>query len=89
MLADNTTRPVPQANLRTWDDGKRCAECCNGERCDDPTHFDRRHCPHCKGTGWALWTHAGRKDYAAYLVSRGAIEQQANADISKLIDGAV
>lgn len=28
-----------------------CAECCNGDRCDDPTHFSRGSCPFCLGTG--------------------------------------
>lgn len=31
--------------------GNRCAECCNGDRCDDPTHYDRENCPCCLGTG--------------------------------------
>ena len=52
---------------RTWDEGKRCASCCNGDRCDDPSHYDRTHCPHCKGTGWALWTREGLADFIAYL----------------------
>jgi hypothetical protein len=53
---------------RTWDEGKRCAECCTGDRCDDPTHYDRTNlrfgCPHCLNTGWALWTLEGQADYA-------------------------
>lgn len=28
-----------------------CAECCNGDRCDDASHVDRRSCTHCNGTG--------------------------------------
>ena len=28
-----------------------CNECCNGDRCDDPTHFNRESCPFCLGTG--------------------------------------
>lgn len=28
-----------------------CAECCNGDRCDDPSHFNRDSCPFCLGTG--------------------------------------
>jgi hypothetical protein len=71
--------------LRTWDDGKRCAECCNGDRCDDPTHFDRQSCPHCKGTGWALWSEAGREDYVKYLMGWGRqTEQQARESLEKL-----
>lgn len=41
---------------RVWvgSSGRRgCSHCCNGDRCDDPTHFDRRHCPYCRGTGEA------------------------------------
>ncbi len=30
-----------------------CAHCCNGDRCDDPTHLERRRCPYCRGTGSA------------------------------------
>lgn len=70
--------------LRTFDNGKRCAECCNGDRCDDPTHYDRRHCPHCKGTGWALWSEVGREDYLAYLMGWGRMnEQDARAALAK------
>ena len=33
-----------------------CAECCNGDRCDDdciaPYKGRRNECPHCKGKGW-------------------------------------
>lgn len=28
-----------------------CAECCNGDRCDDATHRDRERCFYCYGTG--------------------------------------
>lgn len=35
---------------KTWAPG-RCNHCCNGDRCDDPSHFDRARCPHCRGTG--------------------------------------
>jgi hypothetical protein len=28
-----------------------CDECCNGDRCDDPTHYNRASCPFCLGTG--------------------------------------
>lgn len=68
---------------RTWDDGKRCASCCNGDRCDDPDHYSRENCPHCKGTGWALWTEAGRADYLAYHMKRGATPEQAQAVLAK------
>lgn len=72
------------AELRTWGDGKRCDECCNGDRCDDPTHRNRKFCPHCKGTGWALWTEAGRDDYLKYLASRGLTAEQAAAKLAEL-----
>lgn len=37
---------------KTWDDeGIRCDECCNGDRCDEPSHQDRKSCTYCKGTG--------------------------------------
>lgn len=69
---------------RTWDDGTRCDECCNGDRCDDPTHHDRNHCPYCKGTGWALWSDVGRSDYIAYLTNRqGLTAEQAEAVLTK------
>lgn len=39
--------------------GYGCAECCNGDRCDEdcnrkttPYHGRRNECPHCKGKGW-------------------------------------
>lgn len=35
---------------KTWAPG-RCNHCCNGDRCDDPSHYDRAYCPHCHGTG--------------------------------------
>ncbi len=35
---------------KTWEPG-RCDHCCNGDRCDDPSHYDRKRCPHCHGTG--------------------------------------
>ncbi len=37
--------------------GATCDHCCNGDRCDDPTHYERGRpdwrvrCPHCRGTG--------------------------------------
>lgn len=34
-----------------WYNGKLgCNECCNGDRCDDPTHRSRESCPYCLGT---------------------------------------
>ena len=48
---------------RTWTNSRGCAtcdHCCNGDRCDDPTHFQRGRpdwaphcrCPYCRGTGY-------------------------------------
>lgn len=31
-----------------------CDHCCNGDRCDELAHRDRRHCPYCRGTGAAV-----------------------------------
>lgn len=28
-----------------------CNECCNGDRCDDRTHYDRENCIYCLGSG--------------------------------------
>jgi hypothetical protein len=65
---------------RTWGAGKRCDECCNGDRCDDASHSERANCQYCKGTGWALWTEPGREDYVRYLQGwRGMSEQDARA----------
>ena len=54
---------TPLPGWRTWGETKtRCAHCCNGDRCDDPSHYDRTSrpgCPHCLNTGYALWTEAG------------------------------
>lgn len=73
-------------SLRTWNNGKRCDECCNGDRCDDPTHVDRNRCQHCKTTGWALWTDAGREDYVRYLQGwRGMSESDARNALAKII----
>lgn len=52
----------PPVGWRTWDDAKeRCGHCCNGDRCDDKTHYARDRCPYCLGTGAALWHPAIRK----------------------------
>lgn len=71
--------------MRTWDKERRCGECCNGDRCDDNTHFDRSRCPYCKATGWALWTQAGREDYVKYLQGwHGMSEQGAREAVQEL-----
>jgi hypothetical protein len=50
--------------LRTWDRGPDrlpgCAECCHGDRCDDSSHYARSQCPHCNGTGDAIWLDAAQ-----------------------------
>ena len=56
-------RPTP----RTWNDGWRCAECCTGDRCDDPSHYDRAKCPHCHGTGSAIWNMYNKENDAKAL----------------------
>ncbi len=33
------------------DGSLRCDECCNGDRCDDPSHRLRENCLYCLGTG--------------------------------------
>jgi protein gp37 len=35
---------------KTWAPG-RCNHCCNGDRCDDRSHYERARCPHCRGYG--------------------------------------
>jgi hypothetical protein len=43
---------------RTWtlhpEYGYGCAECCNGDRCDEDctAKYKRSNCPHCGGSGW-------------------------------------
>lgn len=39
--------------FRRSDNKFGCDHCCNGDRCDDPTHHDRRSCPFCRCTGSA------------------------------------
>lgn len=41
----------PGRTFQRSDDSLGCAECCNGDRCDDPSHFHRDSCPFCLGTG--------------------------------------
>jgi hypothetical protein len=68
---------------RTHDNDSRCAECCNGDRCDDRTHFHRPTCPYCKGTGCALWTIKGRDLYAAQRLARGATNGQVLDELTR------
>lgn len=58
---------------RTWADEALCAECCNGDRCDDSSHYARLDCPHCLGTGIALWTEAGQREKAKRAARSAAI----------------
>jgi len=53
-LHELIAKQPPLPGTRTWDED-RCAECCWSDRCSDPTHFFRDSCPHCLGTGYALW----------------------------------
>jgi hypothetical protein len=73
------------SGLRTWNNGKRCAMCCNGDRCEDSRCLDRKTCPHCHATGWSLWTEDGREDYAKYLQGwRGMSADEAAAELARL-----
>lgn len=44
--------------VRTWGNhpayGWGCAECCNGDRCNEDCMavYSRKNCPYCKGSGW-------------------------------------
>ena len=55
MNQRSTTRPHLLRTFARGDGTLGCGECCWGDRCDDPTHFFRRDCPYCKGTGAAIW----------------------------------
>jgi len=63
-FASSASKSLPERNgkpLRTWKDSSgrdRCGECCNGDRCDDETHFRTDSCPFCKGTQNAIWLQA-------------------------------
>jgi hypothetical protein len=46
-----TQEPRAQRTFRRSDGTLGCGECCNGDRCDDGSHFDRKSCPFCGGTG--------------------------------------
>ena len=51
LAASPAEKPKPSG--RTFENGGvvYCDECCNGDRCDDPTHRQREGCPYCLGTG--------------------------------------
>lgn len=50
---------LPTRTFQLSNGALACNHCCNGDRCDDPTHFTRGRpdyaahcrCPHCRGTG--------------------------------------
>jgi hypothetical protein len=44
----------PIHGWKVWG-GTHCDHCCNGDRCDDRSHYDRARCPYCLGTGEAIW----------------------------------
>lgn len=49
-LADKKPGRVFQCSDGTY----MCDECCNGDRCDDPTHQNRANCRNCLGTAYNL-----------------------------------
>lgn len=53
MTNPTTPHPAAETSGRTFtNDGiTYCDECCNGDRCDDPTHSSRKDCRYCGGTG--------------------------------------
>lgn len=53
----------PLKGWKVWG-GDRCDHCCNGDRCDDPSHYERKRCPYCLGTGKALWLKAEEQSSA-------------------------
>lgn len=81
----------PRPGWRTWgSNNSRCAHCCNGDRCDDPTHYDRNSkpgCPHCLNTGYALWNEAGRAEKAEDDRRREPFQQYRGENTAKA-DGA-
>lgn len=45
---------IPTRTFGPRSDGEMgCDHCCNGDRCDDPSHRDRSSCKYCRGTGAA------------------------------------
>ena len=59
MVADQIVI-VNGLETRVWTHNKKygygCAECCDGDRCDEDCTAkykgNRKGCPHCKGLGW-------------------------------------
>lgn len=49
----NLWLPTRIGSMRS-DGVPNCNHCCNGDRCDDPTHGDRARCKFCRGTGAAI-----------------------------------
>lgn len=46
LRGEEMPKDFKYSNDKYW-----CDECCNGDRCDDNTHLNRKYCPYCKGTG--------------------------------------
>jgi hypothetical protein len=45
-------KPTPRRTFCSSLGTVMCNECCNGDRCDDSTHYDRVNCPYCLGSGY-------------------------------------
>jgi hypothetical protein len=56
-----------------------CAECCNGDRCDDPTHRDRENCTYCLGSGTPSAPQAAKPE-------RDELVEAAREALSELIE---
>lgn len=80
------TKPDERQTPRTWNDGWRCAECCNGDRCDDSSHYDRAKCPHCKGTGSAIWNMYAKENEAKALKAERDALREALREMVRVAD---
>ena len=72
---------------RTWNDGWRCNECCTGDRCDDPSHYDRHNCPHCHGTGSAIWNMYSKEKQVKQLTRERDAAREALRDCVAALGG--
>jgi protein gp37 len=50
-LLERVTLRLPRTWGRNSDGSWGCNTCCNGDRCDDPSHVDRSRCGVCHGSG--------------------------------------
>lgn len=75
---------VTQRGWRIWGDD-RCDHCCNKDRCDDPTHFNRESCPYCGGSGNAIWVDLERMDFEHWYKKDVGED---SADLSRCNSGA-